>query len=48
MKKQGLVLLLILLKTSLSIDNDPPMNASGTDDIMNGASILGLIFPALI
>ena len=26
-------------KTSLSIDKDPPMNASGTDDIKNGVSI---------
>jgi len=35
-------------KTSLSIDKDPPMNASGTDDIKYGVSILRLIFPALI
>ena len=35
-------------KISLSIDKDPPMNASGTDDIRNGVSILRLIFPALI
>ena len=35
-------------KTSLSIDKDPPMNASGTDDIKYGVSILILIFPALI
>ena len=30
-------------KTSLSIDKDPPMNASGTDDIKYGVSILILI-----
>ena len=35
-------------KASLSTDNDPPMNASGTDDIKYGVSILRLIFPALI
>ena len=35
-------------KTSLSIDKDPPMNASGTDDIKYGVSILILILPALI
>ena len=27
-------------KISLSTDKDPPMNASGTDDIRNGVSIL--------
>ena len=35
-------------KISLSTDKDPPMNASGTDDIKYGVRILKLIFPALI
>ena len=35
-------------KNSLSIDREPPMNASGTDDIKYGVNILRLIFPAFI
>ena len=35
-------------KISLSIEKDPPMNASGTDDIKYGVRSLRLIFPALI
>jgi len=35
-------------KTSLSIDKDPPMNASGTDEIKYGVSIFKLMFPALM
>ncbi|XOJ73646.1 hypothetical protein ABXT43_02095 [Candidatus Pelagibacter sp. Uisw_114] len=31
-------------KTSLSTDNDPPMNANGTDDIRNEKGFLRLIF----
>ena len=30
------------------LDKDPPMNASGTDEIKYGVRILRLIFPALI
>ena len=39
---------LLTVTDTRTFDNDPPMNASGTDDIRNGAIILGLIFPALI